>query len=100
MTIICVTVTILERFLACLNVWGLLWMSKTYSTHEISCKFWVTLSTSCKISVSIYHIMLWERKNMLKIYLPGRRRAAEQYNKQLFMDDFTWIQLSWFLSDD
>lgn len=37
---------------------------------------------------------------MLKIYLPGRRRAAEQYKKQLFMDDFTWIQLSWFLSDD
>ena len=36
----------------------------------------------------------------VKVCLPGGPGDAEACSRQLFMDSFTWIQLSWILSDD
>lgn len=40
------------------------------------------------------------KKINVKVSFPGRSGVGEDGSRQLFMDNFTRIQLSWLLSDD
>jgi hypothetical protein len=40
------------------------------------------------------------KEKYVKSFPSWRREAGEESNRRLFTDNFTWIQLSWFLSDD